>query len=137
MYIKHCFLKFIIVDLHCSVSALQQSDPVKHHFFSPLLAAPMAYGSYWPRDRTELHLQPMPQLQQHQILNPQRRTGDQTGNATETSQIITPLCHSENSKHCFLESHFLISLSKDLRPLRLIILWLILFIESFNSATDF
>ena len=41
-----------------------------------------------PGIKSELHLQPMPQLGQHWILNPLYRVVDQTGNATETSWII-------------------------------------------------
>ena len=46
----------------------------------------------------ELELQPIPQLQQCQILNARHRARDWTGAFTETSQIINPLHHSGNSQ---------------------------------------
>ena len=52
-----------------------------------------------------LHLQPMPQLWQHQILNPLAQVGDQIGNATETRLIINPLGH-------FLFSYIILELKK-------------------------
>ena len=39
-------------------------------FFSPFLAIPKAYGSSWAESKSEMQLQPMPQLERCQILNP-------------------------------------------------------------------
>ena len=44
-------------------------------FFS-FLAAPLAYGSSQAGIKSEPELGPMPQLQQHQILNPLHQAGD-------------------------------------------------------------
>ena len=53
--------------------------------------------------KSKLDLQPMPQLQQCQILNPLHWAGDQTGTSTETSQIINPLPQQEPFQFWFLE----------------------------------
>ena len=47
-----------------------------------------------PGIKFKLELQPMPQPQQHQILNPLCQAGDGTGASTETNQILT---------HCTME----------------------------------
>ena len=46
---------------------------------------------------SKLELQPIPQLQQCQILNSLCQARDRTNTSTETSQIINLLCHSGNS----------------------------------------
>ena len=50
-----------------------------------------------PGTNTKLKLQPMPQLQQRQILNPLLQARDHSGASTDTSKIINLLCHSRNS----------------------------------------
>ena len=54
-----------------------------------------------PGTESEPHLPPIPQLWQCQILNPLFWAGDWTGNSTETSQIINPLCRSGKSQTVF------------------------------------
>ena len=66
-----------------------------------LLATTVAYGSSPSGIKSKLQLQPMPLLQQCQILNPLHQARDLTGASTETSQIINLLCHSRNSKKTF------------------------------------
>ena len=53
-------------------------------FFLAFLAAPMAYGSSQVRVEFEPQLQPRPQLQQHQILNPLCWARDGTSASTKT-----------------------------------------------------
>ena len=65
------------------------------------------FNLFWPHSRqmkvsgpgikSELLLQPTPLLKPCWILNPLHWAGDQRGNATETSWIINPLCHSWKS----------------------------------------
>ena len=51
-----------------------------------------------PGIKSELHLRPMPQLQQHQILNPLSQTGNQIHTSTATQATAeTLVCHSRNS----------------------------------------
>ena len=48
----------------------------KYGLLFSFLAAPAAYGVPGPSIKSELQLQPMPQLQQHRILNPLCQAGD-------------------------------------------------------------
>ena len=51
-----------------------------------------------PGMESELELPPVPQLQQHGILNPLcRARGNQTSTSTETSWLINSLCHHSRS----------------------------------------
>ena len=58
-------------------------------FLFPFLAS--AYGVPQPGIRSELHLQPKPQLQQHRILSPLCMAGDQT---------CVPVLHSRCRQSC-------------------------------------
>ena len=58
-----------------------------------------------PRTDSKPQLQPMPQLWQHQILNPTFQTGDRTHASTKTHQTLNPLGHSRNScPHYFIKT---------------------------------
>ena len=66
-------------------------------FFSPCFGHPTACVVPGPEIRSELQLQPMPQLWQHWILNPLCRAMDQTCTPQKQHRILNPLCHSGNS----------------------------------------
>ena len=70
-------------------------------FFFSIYGCCFAYGVPRPGIRTEMQLQPKPQLQLRQILNPQC----QTGHRTRVPVLPETLCHSGNSPMGFSYTH--------------------------------
>ena len=60
----------------------------------------VACGKFPSQGLNQPQLQPTPQLQQRQILNPRCGTRDQTLAATETTLAVNPLHYSRNSQEC-------------------------------------